>query len=409
MELDIRPITPEEFPAFIRTNEAAFGHVSSEEEIERWRSLFEIDRTLAVFDEGRIVGTAGAFSFELTLPGQRLLPVAGVTAVGVLPTHRRRGILRALMRRQIDDVRQRGESVAILTASESTIYGRFGYGLATSVIHVEIDRRHTAFARRWDFAGRFDLIDYEQAIAVLPMLYDRSRRLQPGAVARTPQHWKVYLQLPAAISDGAGPRFYVTYRTSAGQVEGIAHYRIKPQWQDGIASSTLLLRELIAQTPEAHAALWHYCLNVDLVQTIEADRRPVDEPLRWLLADPRRLRVTSLVDDLWVRLIDVPAALAARRYGTSDRLVIEVSDAFCPENAGRYELEGGPDGAACRSTAAPPDLALDVAALGAAYLGGVRFKTLAWAERVRELTPQALERADKLFASEAVPWCGTPF
>lgn len=409
MTLEIRPITPEEFPAFIRATEAAFGHVPGDQEIELWRMLFEIDRTLAVFDEGRIVGTAAAFSFELTVPGQRQISAAGVTGVGVLPTHRRQGILRDLMRRQLDDVRQRGEPVAILGCSESSIYGRFGYGPATSMLSVEIDRRHGAFARPFELAGRLSLIDYEQAITVLPDLYDRVRRLRPGALKRHPKHWQVYLQLPGPSPDGGGTRFYVRHQNSSGAVDGIAYYRIRREWQDGISAATLTLRELIALTPEVHAALWHFCLNVDLVQTIQAVARPLDEPLRWLLADPRRLRVTSLTDDLWVRLLDIPAALAARRYGTSDRLVIEVADTFCPENTGRYELEGGPDGAVCRPTTAAPDLALDVADLGAAYLGGVQFSTLAWAGRVRALTPRALERADALFGSDVVPWCATPF
>ena len=201
----------------------------------------------------------------------------------------------------------------------------------------------------------------------------------------------------------------MTYTARSGQVDGAAYYRVQSRWEDGLPAGTLLLRELIAVTPEAHAALWRYCLNVDLVQTVRATVRPVDEPLRWLLAEPRRLRTTALYDDLWVRLVDIPAALAARRYATTGRLVLDVADPFCPENAGRYELEAGPDGAACRPTTAAADLALDVADLGAAYLGGVRFGTLAQAGRVAELETEALARADALFTSEPAPWCATPF
>jgi predicted acetyltransferase len=409
VDLDIHPFGPDEFDAVLRVDEAAFGNRPSPEEVTSWRKMCEYDRSLAVYDEGQMVATAGAFSFELTLPGLTLLPVAGVTMVAVRPTHRRRGLLRALMRRQIDDVRERGEAIAILTCSESAIYGRFGYGVATSTVNVEIDRRHGGFAQPRKLGGRVNLIDHEAALAVIPALYDRVRRLQPGAINRTPPGWGLLLQNPAGPVEGAGPRFYVTYESQPGQVDGAAHYRIRGQWNEGLSAGTLLLRELLAVTPEARAALWQYCLNVDLVQTVRAISRPVDEPLRWMLADPRRLRVTGLIDDLWVRLLNIPAALAARRYAAVGRVVFEVADPFCPENAGRYELDGGPDEAVCRRTDAPADVALDVADLGATYLGGVRFGTLARAGRVAELTPGALAQVDALFTCDPAPWCATPF
>ncbi len=409
MDSEIRPTTADEFDALVRLADVAFGNRPSDDEIASWRAQWEVDRSLAVYDGGRVVASAGAHSFELTLPGLTMLPVAGVTAVAVLPTHRRRGLLRALMRRQLADIRGRGEALAILTCSESSIYGRFGYGLATSVINVEIDRRHGGFARPWELAGRVSLIDHEAAMVALPTLYERARRLRPGALNRSPERWKLLLRNPAGPMDGGGPRFYVTYTARSGQVDGAAYYRVQSRWEDGLPAGTLLLRELIALTPEAHAALWRYCLNVDLVQTVRATGRPVDEPLRWLLAEPRRLRTMALYDDLWVRLVDIPLALAARRYATTGRLVLDVADPFCPENAGRYELEAGSEGAACRPTTAAADLALDVADLGAAYLGGVRFGTLAQAGRVTELTPEALAHADALFTSEPAPWCATPF
>jgi predicted acetyltransferase len=199
------------------------------------------------------------------------------------------------------------------------------------------------------------------------------------------------------------------YRSSSGDIEGAVLYRIKQQRKDGLSTSTLLVNPLIAVTPEASAALWRFCLDIDLVRTIRATNRPVDELLRWMLADPRRLRTTALLDDLWLRLIDIPAALSARRYTASDRLVLQVSDPFCPENGGRYVLDAGPDGAECRSTTAEADLALDVADLGAAYLGGVRLRTLARAGRVVECAAGAVERASALFASDPPPWCATPF
>ena len=411
MDYEIRPVTGDEFADFRRADDAAFGWYPSDEDIEADRAQFEPDRSLAVFDAGRIVGTAAAFSFELTLPGFTIVPVAGVTAVGVLPTHRRRGILRALMERQLEDVRARGESMAVLTASESLIYGRFGYGLATSVMGIDIDPRHGAFARPVEQRGpgRLTLLDHQALKEVAPVVYDRARRRQPGALNRGPERWDAIMRSPAKPMDGASALFCVAHESAPGQVDGLALYRVRSQWTDGIAGGTLLLREIFAAAPEVYAALWQYLLGVDLITTIQCSNRPVDEPLRWLLADPRRLRVTRLTDDLWLRVVDVPAALSARRYGATDSLVLELSDPFLPRNAGRYELDGGPDGASCRPTTADPDFALDVADLGAIFLGGVSPTALARVGRVAEERPGALHRADALFASDRAPYCGAGF
>lgn len=413
MPFEIRPVSSDELIAYAHAGEAAFGYRPTEQDIARNRSVFEADRSLAAFDGGQIVATAGAYSFDLTLPGGTSLPVPGVTWVGVLPSHRRRGILRAMMDRQLGDVRARGEALAILNASESTIYGHFGYGIASSALTWELDTRHAAFLRPPESTGRVRLIEHERALhEVFPALYDRVRRAQPGALSRTPAYWGALLDAPDTPVDGAGPRFYIAYESGEsgdGQVDGIAQYRLKRQWEMGLPASVLQVRDLFAATPAAYTALWRFLLDHDLVQTVRALGRPVDEPLRWLLTDSRRLRMLAVNDDLWVRLLDIPAALGARRYATPGAVVFAVADALRPENAGRYALDGGPEGAECRLTTAEADLALDVADLGAAYLGGVSFGTLARAARVEERTPGALARADALFASDPAPWCGTPF
>jgi len=418
MTTEIRPIEPDEFAAFRRVNDAAFGWQPSDEDIEAGRPLLEADRTLAAYDAGRIVATAAAFSFALTLPGlvstgpdttSPTASVAGVTGVGVLPMHRRRGLLRALMRRQLDDVRARGESIAVLTSSESIIYGRFGYGLATSVLGIDIDPRHGAFAHPVEYPGHLTLLDHSAATELLPAVYDRWRRQQPGALDRSEARWRHTLRGARAPQDGASAIFCVAYEPAPGQVDGVAIYRVRGQWTDGIGGGALLLRELFAVTPVAYAALWQYLLGVDLVNSVQCSNRPVDEPLRWLLADPRRLRMTRRTDDLWVRVVDVPAALAARRYGVEDGLVLEISDPFLPANAGRYALEAGPNEAVCRPTTAAADLALSVADLGAIFLGGVRPSALAYAGRIVEQSTDALRRADALFAADRAPYCGTPF
>lgn len=409
MSYKIRPLAPDDFTTFMRAEGAAFGARPTDAEIEERRGYFEFDYGLAAFDEARLVGTAAAYSFELTLPGGAILAAPGVSWVAVLPTHRRRGILTALMRRQLDELRERGASLAMLTASESTIYGRFGYGLATSTVSFELDALYGRLAREWEFSGRVRLLEHEQALETLPAFYDRLRRLRPGMLSRGRGAWTWLLGNPLGSADGYGPRFYLAYESASGQIEGTAHYRIKPEWTNGLPGGALTARDILAATPEAYAALWRYFLGVDLIRTVRAIGCPVDDPLRWLLADSRRLRITALTDDLWLRLLDIPAALAARTYGTRDRLVVEITDPFCPESAGRYALEGGPEGAECARTTAAPDLALAVADLGATYLGGVQLSTLAQAGRVEELRPGALRRADALFASEVVPYSGTPF
>jgi predicted acetyltransferase len=410
MTYQIRPITLEEWPAFSRAADFAFGSQSTEQDLQRYRATFELDRSLAVFDGERIVATAGALSLELTLPGSVRVPVAGVVAVGVLPTHRRRGLLSQLMRRQLADVRTRGEALAVLTASESVIYGRFGYGVAASRVHVEIERHHAQLAQRSQALqpeGELRLVEQAEALPSLIALYDELRLRQPGAVSRTPAFWEAEMLAPVTPESGA--RFFVLYQGAAGRVEGAAYYRPQRQSLDNLSQTTVLVEEVLAVTPAARVALWRYLLSLDLVAKVRAVNRPVDEPLRWMLADPRRLRVTAINDDLWLRPIDIPVALAARRYAAAGRLVLAIEDAFLAENTGSFALECGQDGAACRRTDEAADLALGVADLGAAFLGGVRFSTLAAAGRVEERSVGALARADALFAAEAVPYSGTPF
>lgn len=405
----MRPVTLDEFKAYGHAAGLAFSEHVSDDDLDGWKLTFEPDRSLAVFDEGQIVGTAGAFTFDMTLPGMMTIPVAGVTAVGVLPTHRRRGILTAMMRRQLDDVRTRGEAVAVLTASESVIYGRYGYGVAASKATYEVERRHAALLKRLESPGRVRILTHDEAAQALPPLYEQVRRSQPGALTRSQAKWESLLRNPEKPMGAEGGRFYVAYVSATGDTEGVAQYRVKHQWEAGINTSVLVVREMITLTSEANAALWQFFFGVDLMQTVQAVDRSVDEPLRWMLADPRRLRIVRLTDDLWVRLLDIPVALAARRYAQSGRVVFEVHDAFRPEVSGRYMLEGGPTGAQCRMTDAAADITLDVVDLGAAYLGGVRFTTLARAGRVVEQTPNALARADAMFLSEQAPWCATPF
>ena len=408
--LEIRPITDDELPGFVAAEHVAFSEELKPERLEDIRAVVEIDRTLAAFDAGRIVGTAAAGSWELTVPGPATVPAATVTAVAVLPTHRRRGVLTTLMARQLDDVLERGEPVAVLTASESIIYGRFGYGLATWAVGFSIDRPHAGLARPVDVGGRVVMLDNNEAAKRIPDLYDDLRRRHLGALSRPPGWWAEYFRDPEDRRDGASPRFYALHESDAGDADGFVSYRVKKDWRDdGLAAGDTQVYELYGARPAVRAALWQFCLGVDLTATLSCANAPVDEPLRWMLSDPRRFRVTGVADWLWARLVDIPAALGGRRYTSPGRLVLDVADSFKAHNTGRYELVGGADGAECRRTDSEPDLALSVADLGALYLGGVGCTALARAGRIEECRRGALAAGDALFATHEAPWCATEF
>jgi predicted acetyltransferase len=409
MALEMRPVAADEVRALVEVDSVAFGQPERVEAyIEQAEALLEPDRTHVVFDSGRPVAAAAALSWELTVPGPTTLPAAAVTYVGVVTTHRRRGLLTNMMRAQLEDVMARGEPMAVLLASESLIYGRFGYGVAVLTDTLEIDRTRTTFARPFDDNGSLRLLTADEARKEVPALYEAYRGAQPGEVSRSDGWWTAHFSDPEWNREGASGFFNVVHESSAGP-DGYATYRVRPSWPNGLATYTLEIWDLLATDPTTRTALWRYCLDVDLVTTVQHLNAPVDEPLRWQLAEPRRLRVTRHGDFLWVRLLDIPRALVGRSYAAPVDVVFEVEDGFFPQLGGRYRLHAGPDGAKCERTDADHDIALGVADLGAAYLGGVRFATLARAGRVVERTPGALARADAAFASEPSPYCSTDF
>ncbi|MFB3737554.1 MAG: GNAT family N-acetyltransferase [Candidatus Velamenicoccus archaeovorus] len=403
MDLRIRTIGPDEFEAYGRTLETAFGSHLRPGDLERERTVAELDRCLAAFDGDEMVGGASAVSFTMTVPGGEVR-TAGITGVGVKPTHRRLGINSALMRRQLDDVHAGSEPVAALYASEGSIYGRFGYALATYRGVIDVERERTAFVRGYHPSGRVRLLERNLALERFLPIHDHVRRERPGMMAMDPT-WFAY-RFDERHHGDERPRFYAAHQTGEA-IDGFAVYHVKHEWQEE-RRNELAVDELVALTPQAYADLWRYVFDVDLMDRFTAWNRPFDEPLLHLLREPDRLRF-RLGDGLWVRLVDVPAALEARRYAAPGRVVIEVADPFCPWNEGRYELEGGPDGASCRPTQGGPDLALTVNELGACYLGGMGFRQLARAGRVEELRPGALARADAMFAWDPAPWCSFVF
>ncbi|MFD4613026.1 GNAT family N-acetyltransferase [Streptomyces sp. NPDC058440] len=382
----------------------AFGGMPElDEEREVWNALTELDRSLGVWDGDTCVGTAGAFSFRITVPGGDLLPAAGVTMVSVAATHRRRGVLTSMMRRQLDDVRSWGEPLAVLTASEPAIYGRFGYGAATFQLAAEIDTDRAGLTVpagtddvRLRFAAPADALDDCEAV------YARLVPGRPGMLARQPGWERVALLDPESARDGASPLQCVVAER-AGEVTGYARYRVKSGWGVGGPEGTVQLRDLAALDPASDAALWRFLFGIDLTSTLTVRGQPVDDAWQFLVSDIRRCR-PRLKDSLYVRLVDVGAALAARTYQTPVDVVLEVADDFCPWNAGRWRLTGDPKGASCERTSDAAELSLSVRELGAAYLGGVPLAGLAAAGRVRELRPGMLAPVSVAFGSAVAPW-----
>jgi predicted acetyltransferase len=395
---DVRPCADQdEFGRAVGAIGQYFNPPPGEEMLERFARLLPHERMHAAFEDGQIIGGAGAFPFELSVPGSSL-PCAGVTAVGVHPTHRRRGALRAMMDAQLLDVHERGEPIAALWASEETIYGRFGYGLASWGGELQVSHEWDAFAEPLELAGTTRFVAPEEARVLFPPIYEAVRRERPGMLSRS-ETWWAERQLRLPDEESNAPRRFVVLEVD-GEPLGYAIYRTHFDFEGGLPASRLVVREALGSTPEATAAIWRFLLDIDWMAVAEVPFAPPDHPLFFLLALPRRSRY-RMHDVLWVRLVDVSTALSGRAYGAGEPLVLEVRDAVCDWNHGRWRLDGG----TCERTHAEPDLALEVAALGSAYLGAVSFRQLHEALRVEELRDGAIERADALFAWRPLPWC----
>lgn len=368
-----------------------------------FRETLEPERTRCVFDGSALVATSGAYTLDLCVPGASLM-TGGTTIVTVRTSHRRRGLLRMMMRSHIDEVHERGEPLAALWASESVIYGRFGYGLAAYMCQTDIDVPHAAFAAPVEANGSFRLLEPEEAQAELPGVYDRIWRERPGHFARSASWWKWRrTHDPRWDREGRSAFRYALYQED-GDARGYLQYRVKPGADPtGAPAGTLHVTELQGVDAHAREILWRYALDVDLIAKVSAWNMPPDDGLLWLLRDPRRA-LRTIKDSLWVRLVDLPRALEGRRYASHGSVVLGVEDEFCPWNQGTFELEGGPDGAKCVASSAEPEIRLRTTDLGALYLGGNRFQTLARAGRLKG-TPEALRRADAMFTWDVAPWC----
>lgn len=365
---------------------------------ERIVPLSTPERFHGAWDGDELVGGAGALRLELTVPGG-VVACCGTTTVGVLPTHRRRGILGSLMRAQLDDAHSRGEPVAALWASEGAIYGRFGFGLASMQGSIDVEGR-SAPLRASAPPANIRLVDEAEALEVIPRLYDEIRCEQPGMFARPRAWWEARtLSDDPRRREGGGELTRAVLELD-GRPAGYSLYRVHAGFERGTSTGHTSVIEAFAARPAANHALWEFLLGIDWLPRLKANHLPPDHALFLLTAEPRRLNYV-VGDALWVRLLDVGAALSARSLAGDGRLVLEVHDAFCEWNTGRWAVEREQT----RPTDADPDLRLDVADLASPYLGGFSFAQLARAGRVAALTPGALDRADALFRTDRLPWC----
>jgi predicted acetyltransferase len=367
-------------------------------------SVFEPERAIVAEDGDLIVGHAAAFTRELTVPGA-ILPAAHVTLVGVAPTHRRRGLLTRMMHRQLEEIAAAGrEPIAVLWASETKIYPRYGYGMAAQRLEADIMTREVKLADPPGLPapdGTLRLVRPAEAIPDLAKVYEQMRASRIGWSSRDDRWWRFVLSDEPSKREGATPLHGVVYDTPHGPA-GYAVWRTESHWDDHGPDAKVRVREVVATDPAAYLVLWRFLLTLDLTRTASVPFLALDEPLQHLVDEPRRLGARAK-DSLWVRIVDLPKALAARRYVTGVDVVLDVQDPLLKQNTGRWRLTGGPDGATCTRTDDPADLSCTVLELGAAYLGGVTPAALAAAGRIRELTPGSLTAASTAFGWHRMP------
>jgi len=400
VSIEIRVCGPGDLPGALAPIFHYFGRKPDEETMERFGPILPPDRVHAAIEDGRVVGSGGVFPFETSVPGGGFVRAAGVTLVGVLPTHRRRGVFKRLMEAQLEDVHERGEPIAYLWASDDSLYGRFGYGIASFTGSVEARLDRTAFHTDFEFRGRFRAVDVEEAVEEFAPLQRRVAKQHPGMFVRTPEWWRFKRLSDPEWARGGGGEMIRMLLELDGEPAGYALYRLHWAHEQGVPSGFVNVIEAVGVSPEATRELWRFLLDTDWMDRAKAELLPLDHELQLLVAEPRRLSF-AFRDGLWLRVVDVEAALAARTYKAGEPVVIDLQDELCPWNPGRWLVS--PDGV--ERTDARAEISLPVTSLGSVYLGGFAFGELARTGRVEELSKGALDRADALFRTDRYPWC----
>ncbi|MFJ2959481.1 GNAT family N-acetyltransferase [Streptomyces sp. NPDC087270] len=422
MTAEIRTLEESDVADWVRAQYAGFhlGPSVDAEVVATRRSLIDLSRSRGAFDRGRCVATFRSMPRELTVPGGAAVPASAVTNVSVTATHRRRGLAGRMMAADIADAKERGDAVSILIAAEYPIYGRFGFGPATWVTNWEVDVARAALDHRYagpDDGGRVDMATLAELGEAGPALHDRVRAATPGAIDRPPLWWRRTtgeVRLPEWKE-----RYCALYRGPDGEVDGFVLWDVQDHhWPGKLPRAELTVGDLIAATPAAEQALWRFLFSMDWITRITSGYRAPDDIMPLLLGDPRAARPEAYADFMWLRVLDTPAALTARRYeGAATGLVLQVHDevrdgdrTVAGPAAGRFLLETDDKGAAsCTPSTAPADLSLSAADLGCLYLGDESAVRLAVLGRITEHRAQAARVADTLFRTARRPWCPDVF
>jgi predicted acetyltransferase len=403
--IEVVDVAPADMERFVALSLAFFGEAPPDEGLGTLQQT--LNRSLVARLDGEDIGTAAVIDFQLTLPGGNRVPMDGVTWVAVSPVARRRGAMRAMMNDMLEHARARRIPVLGLGASESLIYRRFGYGVASHIGIAEIDTAHAALRVPFTDPGHVRMQALDGAVAIFLDIEGRQTD-RVGGINRAESSWRRILAGAAKARDGMSPLQVAVHVGADGQVDGFVNYRVEQRWPDEISDGVTHVRELAALNLDAHVALWQHVLSMDLMEHLRAERYWLDDPIKHLLLDGRRLKVKSH-DDLHLRVVDVVATLRARRYSREDALVIEVRDPAAADIAGRYRLEGGLDGATAAPTDAAADIVLDAPSLGSLMLGDVSAAALHRAGLIEEARDGAVRRASAMFSWSPRPWLNYMF
>ena len=392
MSIELRTSTWDDFPSVKIINARGENGYRSQVDFDAHRLVFTPDRSIMAFDGKNMVGNALSYEMDMYIPGG-LSKIAAVASVSVQATHRRKGINRSIMKYQLEDIHSRQEPLAVLQASESIIYGRYGYGMASSENNLEIEKTRSAYAIDHVPAGQSYFIEESEAREIFPQIYAKAIENRVGMVRRKENWWEFRFREPG-LKGGDSKSWFVKYQKN-GENDGYLRYTIN--------DVELNVIELIASSHEAYSSLWRLCLDMDLVDIIKAEHRPADEELKWMLADPRRL-VEHSCDRYWVRLVDVKKALSQRLYSVDGSLTLKVRDSFLPWNQEVVELRSESGESSCATSNRNPDIVLSAGDLGAVYLGWINFSTLLAAGRIEEITKGSISKANLMFSTKRNPW-----